>query len=113
MSSQEGGRGEEEPYTVTPITPHFGGEIRGFDLKGSEPLAPEVVSKIKEDMKRFRVLLFKDQGKISGERQVQISEQLGQVLSILPSSDDFSLMMGMIRGKGDGLGAQSEGAVSV
>lgn len=71
----------EEIYKLTPILPHFGAEIRGFSLDGKEPLAPEVVQKLKEDMNKHRVLVFKGQGKISGERQVQISQQLGTVES--------------------------------
>eukprot|EP00286_Rhodomonas_abbreviata_P028215 CAMPEP_0181313104 /NCGR_PEP_ID=MMETSP1101-20121128/14068_1 /TAXON_ID=46948 /ORGANISM="Rhodomonas abbreviata, Strain Caron Lab Isolate" /LENGTH=296 /DNA_ID=CAMNT_0023420031 /DNA_START=426 /DNA_END=1316 /DNA_ORIENTATION=- len=69
------------PYVVTPITPHFGGEVRGFDLKGTAPLSPAVVNQLKEDMKQYRVLVFKGQGQISGERQVQISQQLGEIES--------------------------------
>lgn len=71
----------DEPYQVTPILQHFGVEVRGFSLDGNEPLAPEVVQRIKDDMNKHRVVVFKGQGKISGARQVQITEQLGQVES--------------------------------
>merc|ERR1719350_1550545 len=63
------------------MLPHFGGVVRNFSLDGEEPLSPEVVQQIKEDMRVYRVLLFKDQGKINGARQVQISKQLGEIES--------------------------------
>eukprot|EP00933_Yihiella_yeosuensis_P043619 TRINITY_DN384_c2_g1_i1.p1 TRINITY_DN384_c2_g1~~TRINITY_DN384_c2_g1_i1.p1 ORF type:complete len:295 (+),score=34.01 TRINITY_DN384_c2_g1_i1:209-1093(+) len=68
-------------YTCTPILPNFGAEIRGFSLDGTEPLSPELVKRLKDDMKEYRVLVFKGQGKLSGARQVQISQQLGEVES--------------------------------
>lgn len=71
----------DEPYQVTPILPHFGVEIRGFSLDGTDPLPQEIVQKIKDDMNKHRVLVFKGQGQISGARQAQISRQLGQIES--------------------------------
>lgn len=71
----------DEPYQTTPILPHFGVEVRGFSLDGDKPLTPEVVQRIKDDMNKHRVVVFKGQGQISGARQVQITEQLGQVES--------------------------------
>lgn len=68
-------------YTCTPLLPHFGAEIRGFSLDGKDPLPKEIVQKIKDDMNKHRVLVFKDQGCISGARQVQITQQLGQIES--------------------------------
>lgn len=68
-------------YTCTPILPHFGAEVRGFSLDGEGPLDPDLVQKIKDDMKQYRVLVFKGQGKLSGARQVQISKQLGTIES--------------------------------
>jgi len=70
-----------ELYTCTPILPHFGAEVRGFSLDGQGPLPEELVQKIKDDMTTYRVLVFKDQGCLSGARQVQISQQLGVVES--------------------------------
>lgn len=68
-------------YRCTPILPHFGAVVRGFSLAGEEPLPQGLVQRIKEDMNTFRVLVFKDQGKLSGARQVQISRQLGEIES--------------------------------
>lgn len=68
-------------YDVKPILPHFGGEVRNFSLDGDEPLPEDLVRQIKEDMTRYRVLLFKGQGQLSGARQVAISRQLGTIES--------------------------------
>eukprot|EP00435_Cladocopium_sp_Y103_P024686 s220_g6.t1 len=70
-----------EPYTCTAILPHFAAEVRGFSLAGKDPLPADVVARIKDDMKKYRVLVFKDQGRLTGERQVQISQQLGTIES--------------------------------
>lgn len=50
-------------------------------LDGTEPLSPKLVQKLKEDMGKYRVMVFKGQGQISGARQVQISAQLGEIES--------------------------------
>jgi len=68
-------------YTTEPILPHFGAYVRGFSLDGKDPFPQAVVDKIKDDMRKYRVLVFKGQGQISGERQVQLSQQLGEVES--------------------------------
>jgi len=70
-----------EPYTLKPILPHFGAYITGFSLAGKDPLPQTLIDRIKDDMRKHRVLVFKGQGQISGPRQVQISEQLGEVES--------------------------------
>lgn len=68
-------------YTVTPLTPHFVGVVRDFSLAGDEPLSKELVQRIKDDMVKYRVLVFKGQGNLSGKRQVQISKQFGTIES--------------------------------
>lgn len=75
------GSGSKRFYHAEPILPHFAAEVRGFSLQGDGPLPDDLVRQIKEDMDTYRVLLFKDQGKIPGERQVQISKQLGVIES--------------------------------
>jgi len=72
---------EEAPYTTEPILPHFGIFVRNFSLAGDGPLPQKTVDRIKDDMRKHRVLVFKDQGLISGERQYQISAQLGELES--------------------------------
>lgn len=68
-------------YEVTPILPNFGAEVRGFSLDGEAPLSEELVQQLKDDMTQYRILIFKGQGALSGKRQVQISEQLGEIES--------------------------------
>uniref|UniRef100_A0A7S1AZ28 TauD/TfdA-like domain-containing protein n=1 Tax=Noctiluca scintillans TaxID=2966 RepID=A0A7S1AZ28_NOCSC len=68
-------------YTCEPILPHFGAYIRDFSLDGRGPLPQAVVDAIKDDLRKHRVLVFKGQGRISGERQVEISKQLGGIES--------------------------------
>mmetsp|Transcript_22908 Transcript_22908/g.52496 ORF Transcript_22908/g.52496 Transcript_22908/m.52496 type:complete len:301 (-) Transcript_22908:21-923(-) len=68
-------------YDVEPILPHFGAVVKGFSLDGQKPLAPAVVDQIREDVKNYRILVFKGQGKISGARQVQVTKQLGEIES--------------------------------
>jgi len=72
---------ESGPYKIEPILPHFGAYIRDFSLDGTEPLPQAIVDRIREDMRKHRVLVFKDQGQISGARQVEISKQLGEIES--------------------------------
>merc|ERR1712232_1130762 len=73
--------GTSAPYVIEPILPHFGAYIRNFSLDGFAPLSQDIIDSIKDDMRKHRVLVFKDQGRISGERQVEISKQLGQIES--------------------------------
>ena len=58
-------------YGLKNITPHFGAEVHGFDLSGSAPLPADVLARIKDDVKTHRLLIFKGQGELPGERQVR------------------------------------------
>uniref|UniRef100_A0A1B6K3V1 TauD/TfdA-like domain-containing protein n=2 Tax=Homalodisca liturata TaxID=320908 RepID=A0A1B6K3V1_9HEMI len=62
-------------YKLTPIK--LGCEVRGIDLKTET--RKEVIERIKEDVTEHRMLIFKDQGVITGDQQVQISEWFGEV----------------------------------
>ncbi|KAG7169150.1 Alpha-ketoglutarate-dependent 2-4-dichlorophenoxyacetate dioxygenase-like [Homarus americanus] len=57
-------------YKLTPI--QLGCEVRGIDLKKDVP--KEVIAAIKEDVTKHRILIFKDQGVVSGERHVEIAK---------------------------------------
>ncbi|XP_063615522.1 uncharacterized protein LOC134788594 isoform X2 [Penaeus indicus] len=57
-------------YKLTPVK--LGCEVRGIDLKQDVP--PEVMAAIKEDVTKHRLLIFKDQGVVSGERHVEIAK---------------------------------------
>ncbi|KAJ9462673.1 Alpha-ketoglutarate-dependent sulfate ester dioxygenase [Diplonema papillatum] len=69
-------------YQLEPIREEisFGARITGIDLK-SVDLSDELIDAIKQDMTTYSLLLFKDQGKVSGQRQVDISKRLGRVES--------------------------------
>ncbi|KAG8330760.1 hypothetical protein J6590_055745 [Homalodisca vitripennis] len=62
-------------YKLTPIK--LGCEVRGIDLKTET--RKEVIERIKEDVTEHRMLIFKDQGVITGDQQVHISKWFGEV----------------------------------
>lgn len=62
-------------YTPAPI----GVEVRGIDLK--QPVSDEIISQIREDVHKHRLLIFKDQGVISGQRHVEITHWFGELES--------------------------------
>lgn len=65
-----------EPYVVQPL-PVFGVEVRGIDLKREQP--QNLIEKIKEDVTKYRLMVFREQGLISGQRQVEISQWFGEL----------------------------------
>lgn len=77
MSSQEVS-GVGRPYTIKPL-PVFGIEIRDINL--SEPQSESTVTAINEELTLHRLLVFRDQGIISGQRQVEISRWFGNLES--------------------------------
>ncbi|XP_063222153.1 3-((Z)-2-isocyanoethenyl)-1H-indole synthase-like isoform X2 [Bacillus rossius redtenbacheri] len=64
-------------YQLTPVK--LGCEVRGVNLKTEN--RPEVIEKIKKDVTSHRLLIFKDQGVVSGERHVEISRWFGELES--------------------------------
>ena len=64
------------PYTVSPL-PLCGVEVRGIDLR--ESVDSETVAMIKEDVSEYRLLVFTEQGIVSGQRQVEISHWFGEL----------------------------------
>lgn len=61
----------------TPIK--LGVEIRGIDLKSK--LSSETIARIKDDVHKHRLLIFKNQGIISADRHVEISTWFGSLES--------------------------------
>ncbi|XP_071117943.1 (R)-phenoxypropionate/alpha-ketoglutarate-dioxygenase-like [Haliotis cracherodii] len=57
----------------------IGVEIRGINL--NEPVSEDLIKKFKEDVHKHRLLIFKDQGVVSGERHVEISRWFGELES--------------------------------
>ena len=70
-------------YTLKEMSPPegFGVKVTGIDLNTFDLSTPGFVEVLKEDIKKHRLLLFKEQGQVSGDRQVEISELLGTVVS--------------------------------
>ena len=81
-------RAIKRPYTIKPLS-KFGVEISGIDLKDHQPEA--VVEAIREDVTQHRLLIFRDQDIVSGQRQVEISRWFGPLESTFykhPASPD-------------------------
>ena len=57
--------------------PVFGVEVRGINLGQDQPA--EIIETIKKDVSKYRIMVFRDQGQISGERQVEISQWFGEL----------------------------------
>ncbi len=72
----------EEFYQIKPL--QLGAEISGIDL--NEPVSEHVIEKIRQDVYKYRLLIFKQQGVLSTDRQVEITQWFGQVSVTLPSS---------------------------
>nr|CAD7204579.1 unnamed protein product [Timema douglasi] len=64
-------------YKLTPLK--IGCEVQGVDLRTEN--RPEVIAQIKKDVTEHRILVFKDQGIISGDRHVEISRWFGELES--------------------------------
>lgn len=64
-------------YTLSPL-PLFGVEVYGIDLQ--QPIPHSIVEKIKQDVTQHRLVVFRNQGVVSGERQVEISRWFGDEL---------------------------------
>ncbi|BFY99641.1 hypothetical protein BsWGS_02681 [Bradybaena similaris] len=57
----------------------LGVEVRGIDLTSELP--SETIAKLKNDIHKHRMLIFKNQGVISAERHVEISKWFGELES--------------------------------
>lgn len=64
------------PYSVSPL-PLCGVEVRGIDLKAK--VDPKTIAMIKEDVALYRLMVFRGQGIVSGERHVEISHWFGEL----------------------------------
>lgn len=62
---------------MTPV--QLGLEIRGVDLKNS--VSEDLVKQLKTDVHKYRLLIFKDQAVINGDRHVEISKWFGELES--------------------------------
>lgn len=67
-------------YKLEPLTTHFGARVLNLNL-ATQVFSSDFILQLKKDMARHRVLLFRDQPSISGQRQVDLSRKLGKVES--------------------------------
>ena len=65
------------PYELKPSK--IGCEVYGIDLK--KEVAEEVVKYIKDDVRKHRILIFRDQGIVPPQRHLEISRWFGEIES--------------------------------
>lgn len=58
---------------------NLGVEVRGFRLTEQKSFTKELVEKIKKLVHEHRIVVFRDQGEVSGEKQVEISKWFGSI----------------------------------
>lgn len=68
-------------YQIRPLTPNFGVECVDVDLSKVNISDDAFVDQVKQDLLEHRVVLFRNQKNLSGQRQVDISNMLGKVQS--------------------------------
>ena len=68
-----------DSYLITPL-PLFGVNVHGINLNNK--VEPDMIEKIKGDVARYGLLVFREQGVVSGERQVEISRWFGELDSV-------------------------------
>lgn len=66
---------EQDHYTIKPLK--IGVEVFNICLQADPP--PQVIERIKQDVHKHRIMVFRDQGLISGRRQVEISKWFGDL----------------------------------
>ena len=57
----------------------LGAEVTGINLK--DPVPDDVIQRLKEEVHKHRILIFKKQGEITGDRHVEISKWFGELES--------------------------------
>ena len=62
-------------YTVKPGK--LGVEVFGIRL--NDQVSEDVIEQIKQDVHKYRIMIFRDQGKVSGKRHVEISKWFGEL----------------------------------
>ena len=82
---------EHDYYTVKPGK--LGVEVFGIRL--NDEVSQDVVEQIKYDIHNYRIMIFRDQGKVSGRRQAQISKWFGELYTRFdhhPMSPDWYVL---------------------
>lgn len=81
---------EHSHYKLKPLK--LGVEVFGICLQSDPPR--NVIDQIKQDVLKYRLMVFRDQGVISGKRQVEISKWFGELDSTFyrhPKSPDLDV----------------------
>ena len=68
-------------YEVTPLHADFGGIVSGVDLNEAYDFSDELIEKLVIDVYRYKVLFFRNQGKMAPEMQLYVSQWFGEVES--------------------------------
>ena len=68
----------EKPFYTTSVINQWNFvEVRNINL--NEDVPEEVIKLIKSDIYKYRIMIFKNQGNVSGKRQVEISRWFGDL----------------------------------
>ena len=89
-ASMESQKQQHDYYKVKPAA--LGVEVFGIKLNDKVP--QEVIDQIKQDVHKYRIMIFRDQGKVSGKRHVEISKWFGELESTFyrhPRSPDLDV----------------------
>ncbi len=82
---------------INPLSPEFGGEVFGVDLR--VPLSGEEVAAIEAGMDRFAVLVFRDQ-RITDDQQMAFTRNFGAIEDArggnITKDDEYRLKHGMV-----------------
>ena len=69
---------DSKPYQISPFQRYpFGAEIWGVDLK--DKIDRSVIEQIQQDVQKHRILIFRNQGIVSGTQQLEISRWFGEL----------------------------------
>ena len=80
------------PFTITPLSPVGGVEIRGIDL--AAPFGDEVFDAIMDAFLEHHILVFRDQN-LSGEAQLAFTRRFGEIeehVGRLPNGEKYPLL---------------------
>ena len=82
---------QHDYYKVKPAV--LGVEV--FGIKLHDPVPQEAIDQIKKDVHKYRIMIFRDQGKVSGKRQAEIGKWFGELESPFnrhPMSPDHDVL---------------------
>ncbi|KAI0210220.1 hypothetical protein LSAT2_005040 [Lamellibrachia satsuma] len=90
-ASTETQKQQHDYYKVKPAV--LGIEV--FGIKLNDPVPQEAIDQIKKDVQKYRIVIFRDQGQVSGKRQAEIGKWFGELDSPFnhhPMSPDHDVL---------------------